>query len=231
MRGIVVKSVVVLLMMRVTTGCLGGDDGGSVVEIGAIEELPADHPVLDLEQPALVTLDDAGAIDAAVDELQEQLLEDLDAQGIDLEQPALVPLADNDDGGLPLTGNICNDWGIKWLDVVLAFPDFSNLIDNHRDPQIWADLQTMYLVMADTWVWVASAMPDDRNDLSTNALALSDNITAVVPLITPDTIDQMDTSWHDSLALPVAEYVAAECFELLAGMSPADMIGGLLDLP
>ena len=240
MRFTVRPPVLFLVVAQTATACLGGgDEGGDPapapedqVEIGPIEELPADGPVLDLEQPALVPLDDDEAIDALVDELQEELVENLETQGIDLEQPALVPLDDEESGlGFPLTGDICNDWAIKWMDVLLAFPDFSNAINNPEDPEIWVGLQTMYLVMADTWAWVATAVPGDRDDLSTNALALSDHITAIVPLLTPDTIDQVDTSWHDPLALPIVDYLVAECIAQFADVSPADMIGSFLDLP
>ena len=121
--------------------------------------------------------------------------------------------------------NLCEEWASKWIEVMLATPDISGGYESlAAGPEI---LQPQYQAMADTWAWVAEALPSDQEELIENSRMLADGIAAIVPLLTKETADQIDFSEHNELAEPVSAYIAAECIGLSNGIDPRTMFAGL----
>ena len=78
--------------------------------------------------------------------------------------------------------NLCEEWASKWIEVMLATPDISGGYESlAAGPEI---LQPQYQAMADTWAWVAEALPSDQEELIENSRMLADGIAAIVPLLT-----------------------------------------------
>ena len=59
---------------------------------------------------------------------------------------------------------------------------------------------------------------------------LAEGIAAIVPLLTIETVDQIDFSEHDELAGPVSAYILAECTGHLNGFDPSAMFAGLEEI-
>ena len=124
--------------------------------------------------------------------------------------------------------NLCEEWASKWIEVMLATPDISGGYESlAAGPEI---LQPQYQAMADTWAWVAEALPSDQEELIKNSRMLADGIAAIVPLLTKETADQIDFSEHNELAEPVSAYIAAECIGLSNGIDPRTMFAGLEEI-
>ena len=124
--------------------------------------------------------------------------------------------------------NFCEEWADKWIEVILATPDISGGYESLAAlPEL---LQPQYQAMADTWTWVAEALPSDQEELIENSRMLAEGIAAIVPLLTIETVDQIDFSEHDELAGPVSAYILAECTGHLNGFDPSAMFAGLEEI-
>ncbi len=198
------RSLVVFVALGLMTGLVGCADAGGEPEMGI--------PVHNVDEGIDPDVDEG--IDPDVDE------------GID---PDVDEGIDPDESAANFTPrNFCEEWGAKWIEVILATPDISGGYESlAAGPEI---LQPQFQAMADTWTWVAEALPSDQEELIENSRMLAEGIAAIVPLLTLETVDQIDFSEHDELAGPVSAYFRAECSGFFNGIDPSTMFAGLEEI-